>query len=233
MKAPELPRASKLTVSADAGHTYHHLYKLHVAGLRFFTVYGPRGRPDMAPFKFMDRVYRGLEIQQFGDGSSSRDYTYIDDIVDGVIRALDRPNGYQIYNLGNGNPVGLRRFIRLVEKETGKQANIVMLPEQPGDVPRTAANISKAQMMLGYKPVVSFDQGIHRLAEWYRKDYVKLMNKFEQSIDESTWGTGMNLRVALVVAAFGFICFLYNRELRKIIGQVLGMAAERRLARMS
>jgi len=216
--APISPYAATKKSCELIGHTYHHLYKLHVAGLRFFTVYGPRGRPDMAPFKFMDRVYRGLEIQQFGDGSSSRDYTYIDDIVDGVIRALDRPNGYQIYNLGNGNPVGLRRFIRLVEKETGKQANIVMLPEQPGDVPRTAANISKAQMMLGYKPVVSFDQGIHRLAEWYRKDYVKLMNKFEQSIDESTWGTGMNLRVALVVAAFGFICFPCNRELRKIIG---------------
>ena len=123
--------------------TYHHLYGMNIAGLRFFTVYGPRGRPDMAPFKFVDRVSRGLEIQQFGDGTSSRDYTYIDDIVDGVVRSLDTPLGYQIYNLGNGNPVGLRDFIKIVESATGKTAVIKVLPDQPGDVPRTAADGEK------------------------------------------------------------------------------------------
>merc|ERR1719502_822038 len=122
--------------------TYNHLYALPVAGLRFFTVYGPRGRPDMAPFKFVDRVSRGVEIQRFGDGSSSRDYTYIDDIVDGVVRSLDRPLGYQIFNLGNGNPVTLKDFISIVEKATGKTVKIKVMPDQPGDVPRTAANIA-------------------------------------------------------------------------------------------
>merc|ERR1711924_433635 len=103
-------------------YTYHHLYGMHVAGLRFFTVFGPRGRPDMAPLKFVDKVSRGLPIDRYGDGSSSRDYTYIDDIVDGVIRALDTPLGYQIYNLGNGRPTRLNDFIRLVEQHSGKQA---------------------------------------------------------------------------------------------------------------
>ena len=145
-----------------------------MAGLRFFTVYGPRGRPDMAPFKFVDRVSRGVEIQQFGDGSSSRDYTYIDDIVDGVVRSMDRPLGYQIYNLGNGNPVGLKHFISIVERATGKKANIRVLPDQPGDVPRTAADISKARRLLGYEPKVAFADGIQRLAEWYRTDYASL-----------------------------------------------------------
>merc|ERR1711907_894846 len=152
-------------------YTYHHLYGMNIAGLRFFTVYGPRGRPDMAPFKFVDRVSRGLEIQQFGDGSSSRDYTYIDDIVNGVILSLDKPQGYQIYNLGNGNPVGLKDFISIVEEATGKTAQIKVLPDQPGDVPRTAADISKARELLGYEPKVAFRDGIHRLAAWYKDEY--------------------------------------------------------------
>merc|ERR1712228_980032 len=105
-------------------YTYHHLYNLNVSGLRFFTVYGPRGRPDMAPFKFIDRVSRGEEIQQFGDGSSSRDYTYIDDIVEGVVRAIDRPYAYQIFNLGKGSGTSLKEFIGLVQKHTEKEAVI-------------------------------------------------------------------------------------------------------------
>ena len=98
---------------------------------------GPRGRPDMAPLKFVDKVSRGVPIDRYGDGSSSRDYTYIDDIVDGVVRALDTPLGYQIYNLGNGRPTRLNDFIRLVEEHSGRKAIINVLPEQPGDVPRT------------------------------------------------------------------------------------------------
>ena len=153
-------------------YTYHHLYGMNLSGLRFFTVYGPRGRPDMAPFKFLDSISRGSEIQQFGDGSSSRDYTYIDDIVDGIVRSLDRPLGYQIYNLGNGNPVSLKQFIRTVENITGKKANINVLPEEPGDVKSTAADISKAKKLLGYEPKVSFNKGIRRLVEWYQTDYI-------------------------------------------------------------
>ena len=150
---------------------------MNISGLRFFTVYGPRGRPDMAPFKFLDRISRGIEIQQFGDGSSCRDYTYIDDIVDGIIRSLDKPLGYQIYNLGNGNPISLKHFIKIIEDTIGVKANIEILPNQPGDVPRTAANINKAKKLLGYYPKVSFQDGIKRLADWYFKEYTLLLEE--------------------------------------------------------
>jgi len=142
-----------------------------VTGLRFFTVYGPRGRPDMAPFKFVDRVSRGLTLQQFGDGSSSRDYTYIDDIVDGVVRAVDRPYPYQIFNLGKGSGTSLKEFIDLVEKHVGKKAQIEVLPDQPGDVPYTCADVSKAERLLGYESTVSFEEGIRRTVAWYKATY--------------------------------------------------------------
>lgn len=168
---PSSPYAATKKSCELLAYTYHHLYGLNCAGLRFFTVYGPRGRPDMAPFKFIDRINRGLKIQQFGDGSSSRDYTYIDDIVDGVIRSLDRPMGYQIYNLGNGNPIELRKFIQLVEKYVDKSAIIEILPNQPGDVPRTCANVSKARKLLGYEPKIDFEEGIRRTVEWHNEFY--------------------------------------------------------------
>lgn len=171
---PVSPYAASKKACELMAHTYHHLYGLNIAGLRFFTVYGPRGRPDMAPFKFVDRVSRGIPIQQFGDGSSSRDYTYIDDIVDGVVRSLDTPLGFQIYNLGGGDPVGLREFIQLVEKATGKDAIIEVLPDQPGDVARTAADVSKARKLLGYEPKVPFAEGIRRTAQWYKHEYACL-----------------------------------------------------------
>ena len=151
----------------DRAYTYHHLYGMHVSGLRFFTVFGPRGRPDMAPLKFVDKVSRGVPIDRYGDGSSSRDYTYIDDVVDGVVRALDTPLGYQIYNLGNGRPTRLNDFIRLVEEHSGKKALVNVLPEQPGDVPRTCADISKARELLGYDPKTPFSEGIAKLVKWY------------------------------------------------------------------
>jgi UDP-glucuronate 4-epimerase len=122
----------------------------------------------MAPFKFIDRISRGLEIQQFGDGSSSRDYTYISDIVDGVVRSIDRPHPYEIFNLGKGDGTSLKEFIDLVQKHTGKNAIIKQLPDQPGDVPYTCADVSKAQRMLGYKAQVSFSDGIRKTAQWYR-----------------------------------------------------------------
>jgi UDP-glucuronate 4-epimerase len=168
---PVSPYAASKKACELLAYTYHHLYQLNVAGLRFFTVYGPRGRPDMAPFKFIDRVSRGLEIQQFGDGSSSRDYTYISDIVHGVVRAIDRPYPYQIFNLGKGDGTSLSEFIGLVEKHTGRKANKKILPDQPGDVPYTCADVSKAEKMLGYRSQVSFEEGIKRTAEWYKKVY--------------------------------------------------------------
>jgi UDP-glucuronate 4-epimerase len=165
---PVSPYAASKKACELLAYTYHHLYKLNVTGLRFFTVYGPRGRPDMAPFKFIDRISRGLEIQQFGDGSSSRDYTYISDIVDGVVRSIDRPHPYEIFNLGKGDGTSLKEFIDLVQKHTGKNAIIKQLPDQPGDVPYTCADVSKAQRMLGYKAQISFSDGIRKTAQWYR-----------------------------------------------------------------
>ncbi|CAN0519780.1 unnamed protein product, partial [Scytosiphon promiscuus] len=129
----------------------------------YFLFFGPHSQPAV---QFIDLVCRGQEIMQFGDGSTSRDYTYISDIVDGVIRSLDRPAGYQIYNLGNGSPVSLSSFIKLVEESVGTPAKIRICPEQPGDVPRTCANITKAREMLGYDPSVSFADGICKKVEW-------------------------------------------------------------------
>jgi UDP-glucuronate 4-epimerase len=167
VEKPVSPYAATKKACELFAYTFHHLYGLNCTGLRFFTVYGPRGRPDMAPFKFIDRVYKGDSIQQYGDGSTSRDYTYIDDIVEGVVASIDKPLGCEVINLGNGRPFQLSAFISLVEKSVGKKAVIEVLPCQPGDVDRTCADISKAQSMLGYSPKVPFEEGIRRTAEWY------------------------------------------------------------------
>ena len=168
---PVSPYAASKKACELLAYTYHHLYKLNVSALRFFTVYGPRGRPDMAPFKFIDRVSRGLEIQQFGDGSSSRDYTFIDDIVDGIVRSIDRPYGYQVFNLGKGSGTSLKDFIHLVQKYTERTATIKVLPDQAGDVPYTCADVSKAFHLLGYKAKTPFEEGIKRTATWYKQAY--------------------------------------------------------------
>jgi len=170
---PVSPYAASKKACELLAYTYHHLYKLNVTGLRFFTVYGPRGRPDMAPFKFIDRVSRGMEMQQFGDGSSSRDYTYIEDIVDGVVRAIDRPYSYQVFNLGKGSGTSLKQFISIVEKHVGQKAIIKVMPDQPGDVPYTCADVSKAYDLLGYAATVPFDEGIRRTVQWYKNEYAK------------------------------------------------------------
>jgi len=170
---PVSPYAASKKACELLAYTYHHLYKLNISGLRFFTVYGPRGRPDMAPFKFIDRVSRGVEMQQFGDGSSSRDYTYISDIVDGVVRAIDRRHKYEVFNLGKGEGTSLKEFIDLVQKHVGKEAIIKVLPDQPGDVPYTCADVAKADEYLGYKSEIPFEEGIRRTAEWYKTVYQK------------------------------------------------------------
>lgn len=158
-------------------HTYHHLYGLNVTGLRFFTVYGPNGRPDMAPFKFVHRIYNDIQIDQYGDGSSERDYTFITDIVDGVVRSCYKPLGCKVINLGNGNPIVLKDFIKTVEELLGKKANINIMPMQPGDVPRTCADISEASKLLGYSPSTSLREGLQQTVEWYVKDYAKRNKK--------------------------------------------------------
>jgi UDP-glucuronate 4-epimerase len=165
---PVSPYAATKKACELLAYTYHHLYQLNITALRFFTVYGPRGRPDMAPYQFIDKISRGVPIEQFGDGTSSRDYTYIDDIVDGVVRSIDRPYPYQIFNLGKGSGTSLREFIRLVERYTGRTATIKVLPDQPGDVPYTCADVSKAAHLLGYESQTSFEEGIRRTAEWYK-----------------------------------------------------------------
>lgn len=187
---PVSPYAASKKACELLAYTYHHLYNLNISALRFFTVYGPRGRPDMAPFKFIDRVSRGVEIQQFGDGSSSRDYTYISDIVDGIVRAIDRPHKYEVFNLGKGSGTSLKDFINLVQKHTGKEAIIRVLPNQAGDVPYTCADVSKAYKMLGYRSKVSFDEGIKMTAQWYKNNYNKKMNTVQICPETQANGLG-------------------------------------------
>jgi UDP-glucuronate 4-epimerase len=169
---PVSPYAATKKACELLAYTYHHLYQLNVSALRFFTVYGPRGRPDMAPYQFVDKISRGVEIQKFGDGSSSRDYTYISDIVDGVIRSIDRPYPYQVFNIGKGDGTSLNDFIGIVEKHTGKIAKIRQLPNQAGDVPYTCASVEKARALLGYEATVPFDEGIGRTVEWYNSQRI-------------------------------------------------------------
>ena len=148
-------------------YTYHHLYGIPIISLRFFTVYGPRQRPEMAIHKFTRLIDQGKDIEMYGDGKSRRDYTYISDIVDGIMAAADKKLGYEIINLGNSNVVELGYLIRLIEDNLGKSARIKKLPDQPGDVPVTYADISKAQRLLGYEPGVRIEEGIEKFVKWY------------------------------------------------------------------
>ncbi|KAJ3193098.1 hypothetical protein HK101_005420 [Irineochytrium annulatum] len=164
---PISPYAATKKACELMASTFAHLYGLNVTGLRFFTVYGPRGRPDMAPFMFMRRVSLGIPIDRFGDGTSSRDYTFIDDIVSGVLAAVDRPHKCAVFNLGNSNTVTLGRFIRVVEESVGRRAVINVKPDQPGDVKTTFADLTLSEAELGYQPRVSIEEGMRRLAEWF------------------------------------------------------------------
>ena len=148
-------------------YTYYHLHGISSTCLRFFTVYGPRGRVDMAPFIFLDAVHREKTIKLCGDGSIVRDFTYIADIVDGVIRAIDRPLGYEILNLGRGEPVTLSEFIATIEKIVNKKAQIQHVPVFAADVSITHADISKARELLGYNPKISIEDGMRCMYEWY------------------------------------------------------------------
>ncbi|MCD6404298.1 MAG: SDR family NAD(P)-dependent oxidoreductase [Planctomycetes bacterium] len=147
---------------------YRHLYGLRFAALRFFTVYGPRQRPDMAIHKFVRAVISGEELTMFGDGSSARDYTYIDDIIDGVVAAVDADLEWEIINLGDSEPVTLKSMIATIGEAVGREPRIEHLGDQPGDVPITYADISKAGRLLGFKPKIAFKEGIKRFVDWYR-----------------------------------------------------------------
>jgi UDP-glucuronate 4-epimerase len=150
-------------------HTYHHLFATDITCLRFFTVYGPRQRPDLAIHKFARLIEAGKSIPMFGDGSMRRDYTYVQDIVAGVLAALERCDGYHIYNLGNSSPVSLSELIRSLEQVMGKKAQIERLPTQAGDVERTFADITAARRDLGYEPKTDFAAGLKAFVEWMRE----------------------------------------------------------------
>jgi len=156
-------------------YTYHALYGLDIINMRFFTVFGPRQRPDLAIHKFTKLILNNAEIPMFGDGNTSRDYTYCDDTVDGICRVLnylfDHEKVYEIINLGNNQPVRLRDMIATIEQATGKKARIRQLPMQPGDVDITFASIEKAESLLGYHPKYSFEEGIRNFVDWYRKSH--------------------------------------------------------------
>jgi UDP-glucuronate 4-epimerase len=170
-------------------HTYSHLYRLPTTGLRFFTVYGPWGRPDMALFIFTRKILAGEPIDVFNHGKMRRDFTYIDDIVEGVVRTLDHtaaPNPdwsgdtpdpgtsaapYRLYNIGNNNPVELLRLIEVLENTLGKKAQRNLLPLQPGDVPATYADVDDLTRDVGFKPETSIEEGVSRFVAWYRDFY--------------------------------------------------------------
>ena len=155
-------------------HAYHYLYGIDISILRYFTVYGPAGRPDMSIFKFLRSMDKGKPIPLYGDGSQTRDFTYIDDIADGTIRAL-KPVGYEIFNLGGDHPVKLNYVIGLLEKFLGKKAKVRRYKLHPADVTATWAHIDKARKLLGWKPKMSLEQGIENTVRWFmeNRDFVK------------------------------------------------------------
>ena len=148
--------------------TYSHLYRMRVVALRYFTVYGPRQRPDLAIHQFTRRIYAGQPIEQFGDGTTRRDYTYIDDVIQGTIAALKYEGPlFDIFNLGESETIPLKDLIAAIENALGRKAKINRLPEQPGDMPLTCADISKARKLLGYDPTTRFSDGLPRFVEWF------------------------------------------------------------------
>jgi UDP-glucuronate 4-epimerase len=150
---------------------YHHLYGLRTSCLRFFTVYGPAQRPEMAIHKFTDLMARGQAVPLFGDGSTRRDYTYVDDIVDGILAALALAPGFEIFNLGGAETTALADLVRWIAEDLGVEARIDFQPEQPGDVPITFADVAKAGALLGYSPKVPIREGIRRFVRWYRQEH--------------------------------------------------------------
>lgn len=168
------PYAATKKANEVMTHVYHALDNMNVIMLRFFTVFGPRQRPDLAINKFTRLMLNNEEIPMFGDGSTSRDYTYVEDIVDGIKRSIHyvekNDNVYEIINLGNSNPVSLKDMINIIGEVLGKKPKIKELPMQPGDVERTYADITKAKRILGYNPKTTFKEGIEKFVEWYKKE---------------------------------------------------------------
>jgi UDP-glucuronate 4-epimerase len=159
-------------------HCYTHLFGLRATGLRFFTVYGPWGRPDMAPFKFADSIARGRRIDIYNYGRMTRDFTYIDDIVEGLVRVIpNQPCGHKIYNIGNNQPVALMDFLHELEKAFGRRAQRRFLPMQPGDVPATHADVEDFFALTGFRPTITLAEGVQRFVRWFR-DYDSRKSEF-------------------------------------------------------
>jgi UDP-glucuronate 4-epimerase len=166
---PISPYAATKVAGEALCYTWHHLFGIHVNALRFFTVYGPRQRPEMAIHMFADRILKGEEIALFGDGESSRDYTYISDIIDGVTAAVSECNGFAILNLGGSATTSLNRLVDLIGTRLNRTPRIRRLPDQPGDVPITYADVSAALSKLGYCPKVGIEDGIARTCDWLKQ----------------------------------------------------------------
>lgn len=174
---PISPYASTKKSGELLCHVYNHLYNFDITCLRFFTVYGPRQRPDLAIHKFTRLIDEGKPIPFYGDGSSSRDYTYIDDIINGISCALSHLKGYNIYNLGESKVINLKELVKIIENIFGKKAILNQLPLQPGDVIKTYADIAKAKSEIGFNPNYDFETGINEFVKWYKKNKSILYNK--------------------------------------------------------
>jgi len=166
------PYAASKLACESLGHVYHHVYGLDIAMLRFFTVYGPRQRPDLAIHKFARLMSAGKPIPVFGDGSTARDYTYVSDTLEGIMACTTQEFGFEVFNLGESQTVSLNRLIELLEAALGKKAVIDRQPPQPGDVPITCADVAKARARLGYDPRVKIEQGIPLFVDWFRRNNV-------------------------------------------------------------
>lgn len=166
---PLQPYAAAKRAAEILAYSYHHLFNLNFTALRFFTVYGPSGRPDMMAYLLADSVAKGRKIPLYDGGQMVRDWTFVDDIVSGIVTALDRPLGYEIINLGRGEPVLLKDFVEIMEELSGKPANVVATPRLAADFVRNEADISKARRLLDYNPSVSVTEGLYKFWEWYRQ----------------------------------------------------------------
>lgn len=165
---PMVPYSASKRAAELMGYSYHNLYDVNFTAVRFFTVYGPRGRPDMMAFKVLDSIYTGTIVPLNNGGDMSRDWTFISDIVSGVVAAALRPAGYQVVNLGRGEPVSLGDFVALIEKAVGRSAHFEDAPIPTGDIKSTHADVSRARDLLGYDPKVSVKEGVQRFVDWYR-----------------------------------------------------------------
>ena len=165
---PLAPYPASKRAAEMLGFSYHHLFGQNFTALRFFTVYGPRGRPDMMAYKVLDNIFFARKVPLYNNGQMYRDWTYIDDIVSGVVSAVDRPLGYDVINLGRGEPVLLADFVRLIEELAGRRAHLVPMPMLHADIPYTYAEIARARRLLGYAPQISVQEGVTRFWRWYQ-----------------------------------------------------------------